>query len=65
MHRTFIVHLFTVKPSKIFRLVGGTDETNGRLEIRPDGQGVWGTVCDDEFSEEDGRSVCSELGLPM
>lgn len=53
-----------MKPSKIFRLVGGTDETNGRLEIRPDGQGVWGTVCDDEFSEEDGRSVCSELGLP-
>ncbi|XP_078332363.1 uncharacterized protein LOC144625439 isoform X3 [Crassostrea virginica] len=61
---TNVAGVICVKPSKIFRLVGGTDETNGRLEIRPNGQGVWGTVCDDEFSEEDGRSVCSELGLP-
>ena len=47
------------------RLVDGTSELNGRLEIQVDGQ--WGTVCDDGFDDgyawENALVVCRELGL--
>lgn len=44
------------------RLVGGTDETNGRLEVCVDD--VWGTVCDDGFDNNDAEVACRQLGLP-
>lgn len=44
------------------RLVGGNNVTSGRLEVRHNG--VWGSVCDDEFSTEEGIVVCRMLGLP-
>ena len=43
------------------RLLDGTDQTNGRLEICIGG--LWGTVCDEEFGNEDARVVCKQLGL--
>ena len=47
------------------RLVDGTSELNGRLEIQVDGE--WGTVCDDGFDdghgEENSRVICRELGF--
>ena len=44
------------------RLIGGNNVTSGRLEIRHNG--VWGSVCDDEFGAEEGGVVCKMLGLP-
>ncbi|XP_078332359.1 uncharacterized protein LOC144625438 isoform X3 [Crassostrea virginica] len=53
-----------VNKSSSIRLVGGSSDFNGRIEVRLDGSGSWGTVCDDGFSEEDARVACRELGLP-
>ena len=36
--------------------------TSGRLEVRH--SGLWGSVCDDEFGEEEGSVVCRMMGLP-
>ena len=42
------------------RLVNGSNEGEGRLEIFHDGQ--WGTVCDDYFGEAETKVVCRMLG---
>ncbi|XP_039365598.1 deleted in malignant brain tumors 1 protein-like isoform X2 [Mauremys reevesii] len=41
------------------RLAGGPGKCSGRLEVRYDG--VWGTVCDDNWSETNAQVVCREL----
>ena len=45
------------------RLVGGADDYEGRVEVCHDT--VWGTVCDDFWSANDGRVACRQLGLPF
>ncbi|XP_035670549.1 deleted in malignant brain tumors 1 protein-like [Branchiostoma floridae] len=44
------------------RLVGGSYTNEGRLEVRPVGSYVWGTVCDDQFDMTDATVACRMLG---
>ncbi|VDH99035.1 Hypothetical predicted protein [Mytilus galloprovincialis] len=43
------------------KLVGGTDQSNGRVEIFNDGK--WGTICDDGFNVPDAAVICNMLGF--
>jgi len=42
------------------RLVGGSDNKKGRVEILYNG--TWGTVCDNSFTKAEAKVVCYMLG---
>ncbi|XP_072182335.1 galectin-3-binding protein A-like [Diadema setosum] len=46
--------------SRTVRLVGGSNEREGRVEISCNGQ--WGTVCDDGWDINEAHVVCRDLG---
>ncbi|XP_076105165.1 uncharacterized protein LOC143073475 isoform X2 [Mytilus galloprovincialis] len=43
------------------RLVGGNLPSQGRVEVARDG--VWGTICDNKWSQYDANVVCQQLGF--
>ncbi|XP_076443253.1 uncharacterized protein LOC143281873 isoform X2 [Babylonia areolata] len=46
------------------RLVGGSNDREGRVEVRLD-DGDWGNICDDGFGARDATVVCRQLKLGL
>ena len=44
------------------RLVGGVNETDGRVEVCLGG--YWGKVCENSWTYQDAQVVCKQLGYP-
>ncbi|XP_076317919.1 neurotrypsin-like isoform X2 [Tachypleus tridentatus] len=48
------------KAPLLVRLVNGKNQLSGRVEISR--FGIWGTICDDQFDDNDAKVICRMLG---
>ncbi|CAG9858649.1 unnamed protein product [Phyllotreta striolata] len=55
--------LIEIEPKVPIRLLGGNSETEGRLQLKVDGQ--WGTVCNYGWTMENAALVCQQLGYVL
>ncbi|XP_019631612.1 PREDICTED: deleted in malignant brain tumors 1 protein-like [Branchiostoma belcheri] len=64
---TYIEHLvicYHFNVDSRIRLVGGSSQSEGRVEVRPADSMTWGTVCHNQFDMKDADVVCKMLGYP-
>lgn len=57
----YSIFFFSLADASSVRLVEGNDAFEGRLEIFHNG--VWGTVCDDNWGKLEAEVVCHQLGF--
>ena len=61
-HRFFShINCIAICTESSLRLQGGTDSTEGRLEICA--LEAWRTICDTNFGREDATVACKQLGF--
>lgn len=61
MYSSFIVLFYIVCANGDIRLIGGGDDTEGRVEICYNA--TWGTVCDNMCVATNADVICRQLGF--
>ena len=60
INHTHCTHFIACSTDWELRLVNGGSSLEGRVEVCLNG--VWGTICDTSWDDEDGGVACSQLG---
>jgi len=61
MHIPFTISVIDILCKSVRLIQTGTNELEGRLEVFHNG--TWGTVCDDDFTDDTAKIACNSLGL--
>ena len=58
-----LLNVYTACIPDSIRLVGGTGNYSGRVEVCINGTETYGTVCNDRWDVLEARVVCTQLGF--